>query len=418
MTEQASDNQGLVPKLRFPEFRDAGEWVEKPLGEFASLISERVGGRQFIPLSITSGVGLISQEEKFGRTIAGQQLKNYLVLRKGDFAYNKSATKLYPQGYAVMYQGDEVGCVPSSIFACFSVTDNSVAKSYINYQLSANLHGRWLSRFTTIGARANGSLNVDDNDLLALPVPLPEGPAKFAEQQKIADFLSSLDALINVETDKLAVLRDHKKGLMQQLFPVKGETTPRLRFPEFRNAGEWEERPLGDLAENLDNRRVPIASSARASGEVPYYGASGIVDYVADYIFDEDILCISEDGANLVARSTPIAFSVSGKCWINNHAHVLKFEKMHTQILVEQYLNAISLEDFLTGVAQPKLNRGMLDVIPVPIPNDEGEQRKIAVCLSSLDALIASQNDSVAALKNHQSGLMQQLFPSPDEAVA
>lgn len=416
VTERSSKNQGLVPKLRFPEFRDAGEWVEKPLGEFASLISERVGGRQFIPLSITSGVGLISQEEKFGRTIAGQQLKNYLVVRKGDFAYNKSATKLYPQGYAVMYQGDKVGCVPSSIFACFSVTDKSVANSYINYQLSANLHGRWLSRFMTTGARANGSLNVDDNDLLALPVPLPEGPAKFAEQQKIAECLSSLDALISAETDKLEALRDHKKGLMQQIFPAEGETTPRLRFPEFQNAGEWEDKPLESLCQILNNRRQPVSSADRQFGDYPYYGASGIVDYISEYIFDEQLLLVGEDGAKWGAFEAT-AFLVSGKYWVNNHAHVLKAKGVNDRFL-EQYLVKTDLAEFVTGAAPPKLTLGKLKSIPIPVPPSRNEQNRIAECLSSLANSISEHSNRIETLKTHKSGLMKQLFPSPSEATA
>jgi type I restriction enzyme S subunit len=89
--------------------------------------------------------------------------------------------------------------------------------------------------------------------------------------------------------------------------------------------GEVDKVPLGDLAENLDSMRKPIASGLREPGNIPYYGASGVVDYVKDYIFEEDLLLVSEDGANLLARKTPIAFSISGKSWVNNHAHVLKF---------------------------------------------------------------------------------------------
>ena len=110
---------------------------------------------------------------------------------------------------------------------------------------------------------------------------------------------------------------------------------------------EWEMVELGELAKNLDGKRVPITKSDREEGKYPYYGASGIVDYVADYIFDENLLLISEDGANLLARVTPIAFSVSGKVWVNNHAHVLRFDKMETQIFVELYLNSISLESYI-----------------------------------------------------------------------
>ena len=151
---------------------------------------------------------------------------------------------------------------------------------------------------------------------------------------------------------------------------------------------DWPRRNLGDLAQNLDSRRIPIAKVNRKAGAIPYYGASGIVDYVDDYIFDEDILLISEDGANLIARSTPIAFSVSGKCWVNNHAHVLKFQNLELQKLVEVYLNSISIEDFVTGSAQPKLNQQALNSIPIPIPIDIIMQKQVVDELRTEQSLI------------------------------
>lgn len=102
---------------------------------------------------------------------------------------------------------------------------------------------------------------------------------------------------------------------------------------------------LQDICENCDSMRKPVTSGNRESGNIPYYGASGIVDYVKDYIFDGDYLLVSEDGANLVARSTPIAFSISGKTWVNNHAHVLKFNEYATRKYVEMYLNSIDLKN-------------------------------------------------------------------------
>ncbi len=201
---------------------------------------------------------------------------------------------------------------------------------------------------------------------------------------------------------------------MQQLFPAEGGTVPKLRFPEFRDAGEWSVKPLGKVAEKLDSRRIPITEADRVKGAFPYYGASGVIDYVESHIFDEELLCISEDGANLVARTYPIAFSISGKTWVNNHAHVLKFENHFTQVIVENYLNAINLENFLTGMAQPKLNQAKLEIIPIPLPDDNDEQQKIADCLSSLDELIDAQSQKLDALKVHKKGLMQQLFPAID----
>src|SRR5690606_33911524 len=132
-------------------------------------------------------------------------------------------------------------------------------------------------------------------------------------------------------------------------------------------------------------KRVPITKSKRKSGDIPYYGASGIVDYVSDYLFDEDLLCISEDGANLIARTYPIAFSISGKTWVNNHAHVLRFPNIITQKFVEAYINSIKIDDYVSGMAQPKLNQAMLNKIPIPFPPLEEQQ----TIVRQLDALRA-----------------------------
>jgi restriction endonuclease S subunit len=147
--------------------------------------------------------------------------------------------------------------------------------------------------------------------------------------------------------------------------------------------GDWEEKILNEISLNLDNKRIPITKNVRSSGTYPYYGASGIVDHVGEYIFDDSLLLVSEDGANLLARTYPIAFSISGKTWVNNHAHVLKFEKMESQRFVEYYLNSIKLDDYVSGMAQPKLNQKMLNLIPVPFPSLP-EQKAIVARLDAL----------------------------------
>ena len=131
----------------------------------------------------------------------------------------------------------------------------------------------------------------------------------------------------------------------------------------------WEMVELGEVYEsNFDSKRIPITKSDREEGDIPYYGASGIVDYVKDFIFDEELLLVSEDGANLKDRNYPIAFSISGKSWVNNHAHVLKFGSYENQKFIEFYLNNISLEPYITGAAQPKVNQSALNSIKVPNP--------------------------------------------------
>lgn len=400
----------LVPKLRFPEYIRNKLKITK-LGKISSIVKEKAGENEYTLMSVTSGVGLIPQAEKFGREIAGDSYKNYIVIKKYDFAYNKSATKQFPEGYISMLGEYDIAAVPNSIFTCFRITDNESYPPFFDYLWHNNYHGHWLRKYIEVGARAHGALSVDTKHLWSMPLALPD----FKEQQKIADCLSSIDELIDAESIKLKALEKYKKGLMQKLFPAEGKTLPEWRFPEFRGKNEWRIKPLGKICTNYDSRRIPITEKDRVRGEIPYIGASGVIDYINDFIFDEDLLCVSEDGANLVARTYPIAFSISGKTWVNNHAHVLKFSHKYTQNIVESYLNMINLQDFLTGMVQPKLNRAKLDIIPIPLSEEE-EQQKISDFLSEADTIIKEQSNKVEQLKAHKKGLMQGLFPSLEEA--
>ncbi|WP_430972423.1 restriction endonuclease subunit S [Sunxiuqinia rutila] len=135
---------------------------------------------------------------------------------------------------------------------------------------------------------------------------------------------------------------------------------------------------LENISENLDSKRKPVTKSDRENGIFPYYGASGIVDYVSDYLIDDTVLLISEDGANLKSRVSSIAFTASGKIWVNNHAHILKFKDMATHKLVELYLNQTDISEFITGQAQPKLNQNNLNSIKIPLPSLPEQERIVA----------------------------------------
>ncbi|MBS0017365.1 MAG: restriction endonuclease subunit S [Arthrospira sp. SH-MAG29] len=161
----------------------------------------------------------------------------------------------------------------------------------------------------------------------------------------------------------------------------------------------WQIKKLNEICDNLDKQRIPITKSVRQPGNIPYYGASGIVDYVADYIFDEDLLLVSEDGANLLARTYPIAFSITGKTWVNNHAHVLRFAYKPTQKFVEYYLNFISIEAYVSGMAQPKLNQKALNSIDIPLPALPQQKRIVAIldeAFEGIDAAIANTQKNLA----------------------
>jgi type I restriction enzyme S subunit len=187
-----------------------------------------------------------------------------------------------------------------------------------------------------------------------VPVPVPP----FPEQKRIVAILDEafegISAAVAKTEKNLANARELFESYLNSVFTQKGDG--------------WVERKLGDVCENLDSKRIPVTKSKRNSGDVPYYGASGIVDHVADYLFDEDLLLVSEDGANLLARTYPIAFSITGKAWVNNHAHVLRFEAITSQRFIEYYLNSIPLNDYVSGMAQPKLNQKSLNSICVPFP--------------------------------------------------
>ena len=211
--------------------------------------------------------------------------------------------------------------------------------------------------------------SISKEKILQIKIPIP--PIEI--QQEIVRVLDELTSLSNQLTTELETERQIRKKQFEfyreQLFTFEEDVVDKL----------------GNLAKNLDSKRKPITSSLREAGHIPYYGASGIVDYVKDYIFDGDYLLVSEDGANLLARSTPIAFSISGKTWVNNHAHILEFETSDERLFVEYYLNSIDLSPYITGAAQPKLNKSNLNSIKIPNPPLEVKKR-IVKLLDQFDA--------------------------------
>lgn len=199
------------------------------------------------------------------------------------------------------------------------------------------------------------------------------------DENEQLSIVSRLDAAF-AHIDALKANAEKQLAEARQLF--QAELTECMRPKE-----GWEEKTLPDISENLDSIRIPVTKKNRTEGKYPYYGASGIVDYVDDYLFDEDLLCISEDGANLLMRTYPIAFPISGKVWVNNHAHVLRFKSLITQKYVEYYFSGLKLDEYITGAAQPKLTQKALNSIIINIPQKIDIQRSI---VSRLDVLSAN----------------------------
>lgn len=165
---------------------------------------------------------------------------------------------------------------------------------------------------------------------------------------------------------------------------------------------EWREYKLGEIAEVLDYKRKPISSMERIKrkGAYPYYGASGIIDYLNDYIFDGEYVLISEDGENLYSRQTPIAFLAEGQFWVNNHAHVIKSDYVHNRLICYYFAN-MDLNPYLTGAVQPKLSQNSLVNIPLLLPKSIDKRKKIVSILSSLDDkidLLHRENKTLEAM--------------------
>ncbi|MWQ07537.1 restriction endonuclease subunit S [Glaesserella parasuis] len=238
--------------------------------------------------------------------------------------------------------------------------------------------------------KGSGVPHVYPKDLSTLVIPIPP----LDVQQEIVRIL---DAFTSLTAELTAELTSRQK--QYQYFRDK-----LLNFDDISDRGGYETnsitkallhnkkvvfKALGNISENLDFMRKPITSGLREKGNIPYYGASGIVDYVKDYIFEGDYLLVSEDGANLLARNTPIAFSISGKNWVNNHAHVLKFNTYTERRFVEFYLNNIDLTPYISGASQPKLNKNNLSNIKIPAPPFE-EQQRIVTILDKFETLTNS----------------------------
>lgn len=252
-----------------------------------------------------------------------------------------------------------------------SIHDSSILDTRFLYYLLLQMQIDIQALCTFQGIPALNAAN-----LKKLSIPLPP----LSVQQEI---VSILDKFTQLEAELEAELDCRKRQYEYY--------RNNLLFYE-GNEVEW--KTLDQISENLDSKRQPITSGLRTSGKIPYYGASGIVDYVEDYIFDGDFLLISEDGANLLARNTPIAFSVSGKIWVNNHAHILKFRTYEERRFIEFYLNKTDLTPYISGAAQPKLNKKNLNSIKIPIPPLE-EQQRIITILDKFDTLVNSISEGL-----------------------
>ena len=420
----------LVPRLRFPEFRDTGEWGKVQLSKIAIPVSERAtDGDADAVLTLSAEHGVVTQGSYFGKKIAGDDVTRYIKIKNNDFVYNDRTTKFYKYGTIKRLSRHTYGIV-SPIYKCFRFNDEEIPVFW-EWYFESGEHDTQLHNIVNEGAKA-GRFNISIQKFLSIFVYFPDK----SEQQRIADCLSSLDERIAAETNKLDTLKDHKKGLLKQLFPAEGETLPQLRFPEFGNSGKWQKIALGDICDIIPGYTFPECLQGKIHGIYPFCKVSDISKAVSEHggLLDRALNYVGDDELSILkAKPLPVGTTVFAKigealrlnrraittveCLIDNNAVGIKAKsKKSTDYFLYTLSQLIDLSEYCGG-AVPAVNKTVLENISVVIPTSY-EQQRIADCLSSLDALIASQTQKIDLLKDHKKGLMQQLFPCIDEVRA
>ncbi|HDD6187117.1 TPA: restriction endonuclease subunit S [Staphylococcus aureus] len=380
-----------VPELRFPGFE--GEWEEKKLGEVAKIYD----GTHQTPKYTNEGIKFLSVEN-----IKTLNSSKYI----SEEAFEKEF-KIRPEfGDILMTRIGDIG-TPNI------VSSNEKFAYYVSLALlkTKNLNSYFLKNLILSSSIQNElwrktlhvafPKKINKNEIGKIKINYP----KKQEQQKIGQFFSKLDRQIELEEQKLELLQQQKKGYMQKIFSQE------LRFKDENGNDypEWEKRRFADIFKFHNKLRKPIKENLRVKGSYPYYGATGIIDYVDDFIFDGNYLLIGEDGANIITRSAPLVYLVNGKFWVNNHAHILSPLNGNIQYLY-QVAELVNYEKYNTGTAQPKLNIQNLKIISVVISTNLEEQQKIGSFLSKLDRQIDLEEQKLELLQQRKKALLKLMF--------
>ena len=419
------EKKSFKPKYRFSEFVSDGEWESLSLDEISERITDKVGDSQLTTLSISAGLGFVSQAEKFSRDISGNQYSNYIRLKKGEFSYNKGNSKKYPQGCIYELKEYKEAAVPNA-FISFRFNKGCVPNFYKGY-FDNNFHGKQLQKFITSGARSDGLLNINANEFLSIILPTPK---KEAEQQKIADCLTSLDELIAAEDKKLGLLKAHKKGLMQKLFPAEGKTVPKVRFEGYTDT--WEQKKLGEIYNiysgqtpfrgDLDNFLNPTTAWIKTTD---LNNASIIKneENISDKALKKlkllpvgTVLIAMYGGFNQIGRTGMLTYPAT----INQAISALPpVEDVDPYFLITDLNHRVDEWRIVAASSRKDANITKKDVENFLFRYPKlSEQIAISTFFLNLDELISEQVKKIETLKLHKKGLMQGLFPSAQEVFA
>ena len=412
-----------IPELRFPEFEGDGEWVEKTLGElleFKNGINASKGqygkGIKFINV-----LDILKEEHITYDNIIGNIDVDNSILQKnaviyGDLLFQRSSETQEEVGTANVYLDKE----KTATFGGFVIRGKKIG-DYDPIFLNALLKTSEIRR--SISSKAGGStrFNVGQETLSSTIILLPS----LTEQQKIAACLSSLDRLIAAHRDKLEALNDHKKGLMQNLFPQEGEKAPKYRFPEFEGDGEWEEKTLGKIATFSKGKGIS-KSDIVEDGKLPcirygelYTHYKETISEIQSYTnLNPDDLVLSEANDVIIPASGETQIDIATASCVTKKGVALGGDlniiKANVNgVFLSYYLNnskKMEIARMAQGISVVHLYANQLKTLILNLPKPE-EQQKIAACLSSLDASIAAQAEKIEQLQQHKKGLMQGLFP-------
>ena len=407
-----SKEKRRVPKLRFPGFTE--DWEQRKLGEIFEYLQNNTLSRDSLNYknpnikNIHYGDILV----KFDEILDGSNkdipyinseldLSKFSksLLRDGDIVFSDTAED-DAVGKAIELQNVSAPFILSGLHTIPCRTLIPFSKGYLGNFLNSDSYRMQLRPLVQ-------GIKVSSISKSALKDTMIVYPKKLDEQEKIGGLFYHISKMITLHQRKLEHLNLKKKGLLQKLFPKNGERYPELRFPGFTDA--WEQRKLGDIVDFLDGQRKPLKESERIKGKYPYYGASGIIDYINDYLFDETLVLLSEDGANIIDRNYPVCFIATGKYWVNNHAHVLKVKADIIDKFICESLERLDYTKFNTGTAQPKLNQDICQKIIISIPN-EAEQKYISEFLDRINNIITLHQRKLEHLQLQKKALLQQMF--------
>lgn len=298
-----------------------------------------------------------------------------------------------------------------------------MSPAYVRLEPASDIRGRfgywyfmalyWLQVFNNLGGGVRQTLGPEE--LLSVPFPLPSE----AEQTAIAAFLdretAKIDALVAEQERLIALLREKRQAVISHAVTKGLNPDTPMKDSGIEWLGEvpahWEVGPIKRFFQFLDGKRIPLSAEERGGrqGDYPYYGASGIIDYVDDYIFDESLVLVSEDGANLLMRNYRIAFVADGKYWVNNHAHILKPLDGLASFWADR-IEAVDLTPVITGSAQPKLTADALEKLRLAVPPTV--QERLAIEAFVLDAtskfapLESEAQSAIALLQERRAALI------------